>query len=621
MATALQLAVAALLVIAASTGPPAGVGATPRAGHALSMYGHVKYGAGFTHFGYADPRAPKGGTVTLSALGTFDTLNPFTLKGMAAAGLGQVFDTLMVGSADEPFTEYGLVAETVEVPADRSWVTFTLRPGARFHDGRPITVEDVIWTFETLRAHGHPFYRSYYRHVARAERAGARAVRFTFTGGVNPELPLIVGQMPVLSKAWWAGRDFGATTLDLPLGSGPYRVERVEPGRSITYRRVADYWAAGLPVNAGRFNFDRIRYDYYRDGTVALEAFKGGLYDFRLENSAKDWATAYDVPAVREGRIEMEEIPHQLPTGMQGFVYNTRRAVFADRRVRRALARAFDFEWTNTYLFHGAYRRTESYFSNSELAAGGLPGPGELRVLEPFREHVVPEVFTRAYEAPSTEPGGLRPNLLAALSLLEQAGWLVRDTRLVHAATGRAMTFEILLDDRTWERIALPFVANLERLGVAARVRTVDSAQYQYRVEHFDFDMVVGVFPQSLSPGNEQADYWSRAAARTPGSRNLAGVSDPVVDALIAQVVAAPDRAALVARVRALDRVLLWGHYVIPHWHIAAFRVAYWDRFGRPGVTPKYALGFDTWWIASPGAVGSRVAAGSATRGRGAAVR
>ena len=562
-----------LLLLGASRPAVPASGPDARPAHGFSMYGDLRYGPRFPHFAYVDPRAPKGGTVTLSAIGTYDTLNPYTLKGVPAAGTGQVFDTLMVQSADEPFSQYGLVAETVETPDDRSWVAFTLRPEARFHDGSPITVDDVIWTFETLKTKGRPFYRTYYAQATRAEAAGPRRVRFTFKGGVNRELPLIVGQMPVLPKAWWATRDFTKTTLEPPLGSGPYRVQSLDPGRSIAYERVKYYWAAELPVSVGRFNIDRIRYDYYRDGTVALEAFKGGAYDFRAEDSAKSWATAYDVPPVRDGRIKKEQIPNEVPTGMQGFVYNTRREVFRDPRVREALAHAFDFEWTNTHLFYGAYTRTRSYFSNSELAAPDAPAP------------------------PSTGSGGIRPNLVRALRLLEEAGWVVRDMRLVHAATGRPLTFEILLDESTWERISLPFAQNLRRLGVAARVRTVDSAQFEYRVKQFDYDMIVAVFPQSLSPGNEQGDFWGSEAARTPGSFNLAGVSDPAVDRLIEEIIAAPDRATLVARTRALDRRLLAGHYVIPHWHITAFRVAYWNRFGRPAVAPKYELGFETWWI------------------------
>jgi microcin C transport system substrate-binding protein len=594
-ATALLVVLAVGALLAAPAGPAAGGPA-----HGLSMYGDLRYPPGFRHFDYVNPAAPKGGSVTLSAIGTFDSLHPFILKGVSAVGLGQVFDTLMTGSADEALSEYGLVAETVETPPDRSWVAFTLHPKARFHDGSPITAADVIWTFETLRKHGHPFYRSYYAAVTSVEAMGERGVRFTFRGGTNRELPLIVGQMPVLPKAWWAGRDFTKTTLEPPLGSGPYRVEAVDPGRSITYRRVPDYWAAERPVNVGRYNVDTIRYDYYRDGTVALEAFKGGAYDFRVENSSKNWAKGYDIPAVRDGRIRKEQIPNQIPTGMQGFVYNVRREVFRDPRVRWALAHAFDFEWTNAHLFYGAYARTASYFSNSELAARGLPGAAEREVLAPFRTRVPAEVFTEAYQPPSTTPDGLRPNLVRALRLLEAAGWVVRDLQLVEVATGRPMTFEILLSEPTWERIALPFVKNLERLGVAARVRTVDAAQYEYRLKHFDFDMTVALFRQSLSPGNEQVGLWGSAAAGTPGSRNLAGISDPVVDELVGLLIAAPDREALIARTRALDRVLLWGHYVIPHWHITAFRVAYWNRFGRPPVSPRYDLGFDTWWVTAP---------------------
>ncbi len=588
---------AVVLAVALAAAAPAG--SAPAAGprHGLSIHGDLKYGPGFPHFAYVDPAAPRGGDVRLAATGTFDNLNPFILKGVPAAGISTTFDTLTVAAADEPASEYGLVAETIETPPDRSWVAFTLRAAARFHDRSPMTVEDVIWTFETLRTKGHPLYRSYYGAVASVEKTDPRTMRFTFKPGDNRELPVIVGQLPVLSKAFWAGRDFTKTTLEAPLGSGAYRVDSLEPGRSITYRRVRDYWAAALPVNVGRNNFDTIRYDYYRDGTVALEAFKAGAYDFRAEDSAKNWARGYDVPAVRDGRIRKELIPNEIPTGMQGFVYNTRRPIFRDPRVRAALAAAFDFEWSNAHLFYGAYTRTRSYFSNSELASRGLPSAAELAVLEPFRGRVPAEVVTREYRPPSTEPGGLRPNLVEALGLLKQAGWVVRDLRLVHAATGEPLTFEVLIDDPNWERITLPFVKNLERLGVAARVRTVDSAQYEYRMKQFDFDMTVAVVPQSLSPGNEQVDYWASVAADTPGSRNLAGIRDPVVDRLIELLIAAPDRAALVARTRALDRVLLWGHYVIPHWHITAFRVAYWDRFGRPATSPKYSLGFDTWWI------------------------
>jgi microcin C transport system substrate-binding protein len=591
------LLLAVLLLWPSGPAAPQTTASKVTVGHGHSMYGDLKYGPEFRHFQYVNPEAPKGGDIKLAAIGTFDTLNPFVLKGVPAAGLGGTVDTLTVASEDEPFAQYGLVAESIEMPADRSWVAFTLRPQARFHDGSPITVEDVIWTFEALKTKGHPFYRSYYAQVAKAEKAGERKVRFGFAPGDNRELPLIVGQLPVLSRAYWSKRDFEKTTLEPPLGNGAYRVESVEPGRSITYRRVKDYWAARLPVNLGRENFDSIRFDYYRDLTVAIEAFKGGEYDFRQENVAKNWATAYASPAVAHGLIKKEEIPNEVPTGMQAFVYNTRRPIFQDARVRRALAYAFDFEWTNKNLFYGAYTRTKSFFSNSELASSGLPGTEELKLLEPFRGKVQDEVFTREYQPPATDgSGNIRDGVREALRLLGEAGWTIKGQKLVNAR-GEPMQFEVLISDPTWERIALPFVKNLERLGVAARVRTVDAAQYEKRQDDFDFDMTVFVWSQSLSPGNEQRDFWGSEAAGTKGTRNLAGIKDPAVDRLIDLVITAPDRAGLVARTRALDRVLLWGHYVIPHWHIRAYRVVYWDKFSRPAVSPKYALGFDTWWV------------------------
>jgi microcin C transport system substrate-binding protein len=578
-------------------GAPSAGGPKGTVAHAFSMYGDLKYSAGFPHFQYVNPEAPKGGDVKLAAIGTFDTLNPFVLKGVPAAGIGGVFDTLTVSSDDEPFSQYGLIAETIEIPADRSWVAFTLRPQARFHDGSPITVEDVIWTFDALKTKGRPFYRAYYAQVTKAEKVGERKVRFGFGPGDNRELPLIVGQLPVLSRAYWSQRDFEKTTLEPPLGSGAYRVESLDPGRSVTYRRVKEYWAAKLPVNVGRENFDSIRYDYYRDSTVAIEALKSGEYDFRQENVAKNWATAYATPAVTRGLLKKEEIPNEVPTGMQGFVFNMRRPIFQDARVRRALGYAFDFEWSNKTLFYGAYTRTKSYFSNSELASSGMPSGEELKTLEPFRGKVPDEVFTRAYEPPATDgTGNIRDGVREALRLLGEAGWTVKGQKLVNGR-GEPMQFEILLNDSTWERIALPFAKNLERLGIAARVRVVDAAQYEKRQDDYDFDVIVTVWAQSLSPGNEQREFWGSQTAGERGSRNLAGIKDPVVDRLIDLVIQAPDRPSLVARTRALDRVLLWGYYVIPHWHIRAFRVVYWDKFARPAVSPKYALGFDTWWV------------------------
>jgi microcin C transport system substrate-binding protein len=587
-----------LFLITAALFVPGVFAGTAAAAHAIAMHGDPKYGPDFQHFDYVNPLAPKGGDVRLHFIGTFDTLNPFTLKGIPAVGLGNLYDTLLVSSLDEAFSEYGLLAESVEIPEDRSWAAFTLRKEARWHDGKPVTVEDVIFSLQSLKTKGHPFYRAYYAAVAEVEKAGDRRVRFIFSGGENRELPLIVGQLPILPAHYWADRDFEKTTLDPPLGSGPYKIKSFDPGRTITYARVHDYWGQNLPVNRGRNNFEIMRYDYYRDATVALQAFKAGEYDFREENSSKDWATAYDVPAVQDGRIRKEEIPNEQPTGMQAFVYNTRRPFFQDRRVREALGYAFDFEWTNKNLFYGQYSRTKSYFSNSELASRGLPGPEEVRILEPFREKIPKEVFTTEFRLPVTDGrGNIRPNLLRALKLLTASGGVFKDRKLVDPNTNEPFEFEILLQQPTWERIALPFAKNLERLGIDARVRTVDASQYEKRVEVFDFDMIVDVFSESLSPGNEQRDFWGSAAADQPGSRNTIGIRDPAVDALIDLVIAAPDRQSLVHRTRALDRVLLWGYYVIPHWHIPYFRVAYWNKFGRPAVAPKYALGFDTWWV------------------------
>jgi microcin C transport system substrate-binding protein len=566
--------------------------------HGASMFGELKYGPDFTHFAYTNPEAPKGGSMTLPAVGGFDNLNPFILKGTVASGVSLIFDSLATSSLDEPFSEYGLIAESVQIPEDRSWVAFTLREDARWHDGKPVTVEDVIWTLETLKTKGHPFYRAYYANIARAEKVGERTVKMIFEGETNRELPLIAGQMQVLPKHYYETHDFEKTTLTPPLGSGPYRIKTVDPGRRIVYERVVDYWGKDLPVNQGRYNFDEVGYEYFRDGNVALEAFKAGVYDVRIENNSKLWATAYTGGVFDSGTISKEVIPHESGTGMQGFVFNTRREKFKDPKVRAALAHAFDFEWTNQNLFYGQYDRTESYFSNTELAAEGLPSEAELKLLEPFRDQLPEEVFTEEYHAPTTSGGTtLRDNLRTALELLREAGYEIQDGRMVNKESGRPLAFEVLLVDPGFERIVGPFAKNLERLGVDVTIRTVDSAQYQNRLDQFDFDMTVTSWGQSLSPGNEQRDFWSTEAAAIPGSRNLAGVEDPVVDQLIDKIIYAPTREDLVAATRALDRVLLWGHYVIPHWHIRSTRIAYWNKFVRPETDPKYGLDLFAWWV------------------------
>lgn len=568
--------------------------------HGVAMHGAPKYGTNFKHFEYANPNAPKGGTQKLSAIGTYDSFNGYIVKGVSAAGLGNVNETLMGSSSDEAFSQYGHLAEKIHVPKDRSWVGYTLRKEARWHDGKPITPEDVIFSINILKAKGAPFYRYYYKDVTKAEKVGPRQIKFTFSKGENRELPLIIGQLPIFPKHYWATRSFEKTTLEPPLGSGPYKIKSFDAGRSITYERVKNYWGQDIPVQRGSNNPDIIRYDYYRDSTVALEAFKAGEYDFREENVSKNWATAYNIPQIRDGVIKKEQIRHHRPTGMQSFVFNLRREKFKNLRVRRALTFAFDFEWTNKNLFFGQYTRSHSYFSNSELAADKLPGPGELKILEPFRGKIPDAVFTKVYRAPTNDgSGNIRRNLRTAIELLKEAGWVFKDRKLVNAKTGKQFKFQILLVSPIWERIALPFVRNLKRMGVAATVRTVDTAQYQKRIETFDYDMIVGSWGQSLSPGNEQRNYWGVEAAKREGSRNFIGVENSVLDKIIDLVISAPDREKLVLNTRVLDRVLLWNHYVIPHWHIQSFRVAYWDKFSRPEITPKYALGFNFWWINS----------------------
>ncbi|HSK39443.1 MAG TPA: extracellular solute-binding protein [Arenibaculum sp.] len=565
--------------------------------HAIAMYGEPVYPPGFGHFDYVNPQAPKGGSVTLSATGGFDTLNPFTVRGVPAAGLSGIYDTLMATTLDEPFTRYPLVAEAIRAPEDRSWVEFRLNPQARFHDGHPVTAEDVVFTFDILRE-SHPLYAAYYGSVTGVEAIGERVVRFDFQPGENRELPLILTELPVLPAHYWQEREFDRTTLEPRPGSGPYRIGSVDPGRSITYERVEDYWGRKLPVNVGQHNFGVIDYDYYLDPTVALQAFKAGLVDFRVETTAKDWATAYETPERRSGEMILEEIEVEQPAGMQAFVFNTRRPRFADPQVRHAIAHAFDFAWANRVLFHGAYRRTDSYFENSELEAEGPPGEDELEILEDYRGQVPDEVFTTDYEPPSVEgAGGLRRNLLIAHQLLDAAGWVLRDDRRVNAETGQPLDIEILLASPAMERLALPLIANLHRLGIEARARLVDTAQYQNRVQAFDFDVISAIWPQSLSPGNEQRDFWTCAAAERPGSRNYAGICSEAVDDLVEHLIAAGSREELVAAARALDRVLLWGHYVIPHYHSGTSRVAYWNKLEHPEELPPYGLAFEAWWV------------------------
>ena len=567
--------------------------------HAFAMHGKPKYGENFKHFDYVNPLAPKGGKLINEAMGTFDSFNPFILKGVKAAGLGLIYDSLMVGSSDEAFTNYGLIAESIIVPEDRSWVSFNLNPDAKWHDGRPISVDDVIWTFNTLISEGHPSFKIYYRDVELVEQTGKRQVTFRFPKSTNRELPLILGQMTILPKHYWEGQNFKETTLKPPLGSGAYRIKNFEAGRSISYERVKNYWATDLPVNKGQSNFDEISYEYYRDRDVATEAFKSGAFDLRAENQSKRWATAYDFPALKEGKVKKILIPHERPTGMQGFVFNTRKDFFSDPKVRLAINYAWDFEWTNKTLMYNAYKRTNSYFSNSELSSSGtLPEGEELKILQKFKRQVPKQVFDEVYKAPQTDgSGNNRKNLRLALKLLREAGWAVKDGKLINSK-GIPLKFELLIAYPSIERLALPLKQSLKRLGIEMSIRTVDVAQYQQRVDTFDFDMIVSSFGQSLSPGNEQRDFWHSTNADRPGSRNLIGIKEPAIDKLVELVIESPDRESLISRTRALDRVLLWNHYVIPHFHLQASRLVFWNIFGRPKNVAKYSSGFpNTWWL------------------------
>lgn len=569
--------------------------------HAIAMHGTPKYSADFQNFDYVNPDAPKGGTFRQYALGTFDSLNPFIVKGAVAAGAGLIYQSLLESSADEPFTEYASLAASLETPEDRSWIIFNLRPEAKWNDGVALTADDVVWTFNALVKDGSPFYKAYYANVKSVEALSPTRVKFTFDMANNRELPLIVGQMQVLPKHYWTaeGRKFGETTLVAPVGSGPYTFGTIKPGDSVEFVRVKDWWAKDLPLNKGRYNFDRLTYQYFRDANVAFEAFLGDRYDFRQENIAKMWATAYDSPAVKDGRLKKESISHHLAQGAQGFIYNTRRKIFQDIEVRKALAYAFDFEWSNKQFAYGSYSRTHSYFSNSDMAAEKFPDAAELKILEPFKSSLPAEVFQNVYTPPSTDgSGNNRENLKAASDILTHAGYVMgKDGVRVNSKTGVRLEFEFVDNNPAFERWVMPFIQNLQKIGVKATYRTIDEAQYQNRMNKFDYDMTVMVIPESSSPGNEQRDFWGSASVDAVGGRNYMGVKDPAVDEIIKGIVSANTREELVAHCRALDRVLQWKYLMIPNWYLSAWRIAYWDRFAKPAKTPEYSLSVsDTWW-------------------------
>ncbi|NEU12396.1 ABC transporter substrate-binding protein [Methylobacterium sp. BTF04] len=576
--------------------------------HAVTLMGQPKYPADFKAFDYADPAAPKGGLVRLGAQGGFDNFNVVVsgLKGDLEGGIAILYDTLMTESADEPFTSYGLLADGVRLADDLSAVSYRLREGAHWHDGAPITAEDVVWSFDTLKANS-PFYAAYYQTVTKAAVTGPREVTFTFAEKGNRELPQVIGQLRVLPKHWWTGkdaqgrpRDATQTTLEIPLGSGPYRLAKFEPGRSATYERVADYWGKDLPVNAGRNNFGTMRYEYFRDSTVLIEALKGDLFDFRQENVARNWATAYDnFPAVKDGRLIKEEFPDRGNGTMQAFVFNTRRPKFADPRVRRAFNLAMNFEEMNRSLFFGLYKRIDSYYFGSELASSGLPQGEELAILESVKYKVPASVFTTPYTNPvNGNPDAVRANLREAVRLLKEAGYELRNGQMTDVKTGEPLTLEFLEFQSVFERVVLPFAAQLKLIGINSSLRVIDQAQYQNRLRAFDFDVTTSSWGESLSPGNEQREYWGSAAADKAGSRNLIGIKDPAIDALIERVIYAADRPGVLAATHALDRVLLAHDYVVPQWASNVARTLRWNRFAHPKTLPLYgSSGFPTtWW-------------------------
>lgn len=565
------------------------------------MNGAPKYDADFSHLSYVNPDAPKGGTLIQSAAGTFDSLNPYAIKGTAAQGLQLFYDRLMTRVWDEPFTLYPLIADKVTVAEDRSAIAFHIDPRARFHDGSPITGDDVVFSFETLRTYGRPNMRRVYGLVASVERPDAATVIFRLGPGYDRETVMILGMMPVLSKTYWRGRTFDSSTLDIPQSNGPYRIKSVDPGRRIVYERVKNYWAADLPVNRGQFNFDRIIYDYYRDDTVALEAFKAGNVDLRREVDAGKWATGYNIPAVARGDIVKEEIVHKRPERVSALIFNTRRAPFDDVRVRQALSHMLDSQWINQNLFHGRYKRVTSYFPNSELAAQGRPSPGEMQYLEPWRASLAPEIFGPAWQPPdSAGRDNLRAHMRIADKLLREAGWVVRDGMRVRAdAPSRVFAFEIIVSTAEDQKIAMQFARGLTRMGIRATIRMLDSAAFIGRRDAYDYDMMVNYWQNSLSPGTEQRLYWSCAAAKEKARFNYAGICNPAVDALSASIAAAPDRQAMVDNARALDRALTWGWYIIPLYYAGTDNVAHVRRVTHAETIPVYGAVFESWWDGS----------------------
>jgi len=580
--------------------------------HGYAQFGTLKYPARFTHFDWVNPQAPKGGTLRVMAFGTFDTVNPYTFKGTSPVttanflqyGINELNEPLMVGtgqyspSGDEPASSYGLIAQSVEYSEDRSWVVFNLRPEARFHDGAPITAYDVAFSYRLLLKEGHPLYRTALQEVLRVDILNKQRIRFVLKRSGNPLLILRLGELPVLPQHYWKDRDFKATTFEPPLGSGPYRITSVTPGRQLIFERVKDYWGKDLAVNRGKYNFDRMEVEFYRDSDVAFEAFKAGEFDIYIEHQAKNWVNGYNFPAIRRGEVIKAQIPHHIPTQTQGLFMNTRRATFADVKTREALGLMFDFEWTNRTLFSDAYQRTNSYYPNSEFTASGLPVGHEWLMLKPYKDRLPARLFTEPFTLPTTDGRGIpRETMRKALALLAEAGWKLHGQRLQNA-DGQPLRFELLLVNPNLERLYQPYIVNLNSIGIDARLRTVDRAQYKQRLDQFDFDMISMTLGQTLSPGLEQWQYFHSSQVNVKGSKNYAGIANPVVDHLLEQLLAARTRDEQVAAGKALDRVLLWQHYSIPNWYLNYHRLAYRNRLAFV-TTPPYTLGLSAWWLKS----------------------
>lgn len=573
--------------------------------YGITLYGEpLKYSQDFKNFSYVNEKAPKGGTFNVGVQGTFDSFNPFVVKGQPAAGItpfypSLLFVTLTAPSMDEPSSAYCYASESMVVAPNRTWIIFTMREGISFHDGSPLTVDDVIYSFNTLRDRGQPYYKAYYHDVLKVEKLTARRLKFILRPNASKEIIQIIGQFPLVSKAFYTKHGFEKANLTPPLGNGPYKISHFKPGDIVTYERVKGWWGEKLPINVGRYNFDYMTYKYYRDDTVMFESFKRGDYDLRLENSAKRWAEEYKFPAAQEGKVIRQEIENKNPRVMQGIVFNLRRSFFQDSKVRQALGYFLDFEWINENIFYKAYTRIQSYFPGSDLASLGVPSPAELNILEKYRGRIPEEVFTSEYKAPKTDgSGNIRQNLNEAKKLFEQAGWDIKNGVLTHRETRQSFEFEILLAVPSLERVIQGFVKNLKRLGIKAKIRIIDTSQYMRRIDTFDYDMIFMTFPQSISPGNEQREFWSSSSANSQGSRNYAGIKSPIIDEVIENLVNATNRADLVNYCRVLDRLLLWGHYVIPAWYREKDSVAYWKKLKHPSIIPPYGIDFYAWWSA-----------------------